>query len=62
MNKKICSECQGEGKIPIGEHFVTREMAIDAGEPAMEGSHYAYEYEECTRCEGSGFQKINIQE
>ena len=49
-----CPDCCGEGKIPIGEHLVTREMALDAGNPKLEGSHYEYEYVECSKCEGEG--------
>jgi hypothetical protein len=50
-----CPDCGGDGAIPIGEHFVTREMAIDAGEPAMEGKSMGIEYVQCERCEGDGF-------
>ena len=40
-----CRECEG-GWIwtEIGEHFVTREMAIDAGMPELEGSSMGIEY------------------
>lgn len=53
-----CPDCKGEGKIQTGEHFVTREMAIDAGYPEMEGSHCEYEYERCSNCEGSGQTEV----
>jgi hypothetical protein len=42
----------------IGEHYVTHEMALDAGMPEAEGSHYGYEYGSekvrCPSCNGSG--------
>ena len=38
---EYCVDCQGSGQIVIGEHLITREMALDAGEPQMEGSHFA---------------------
>lgn len=62
MNEKKylpCETCQGEGKIPIGEHFVTLEMAIDAGDRSMAGAHHSYEYGECENCQGTGQDKIN---
>ena len=53
--QELCETCQGEGKIPIGEHLVTREMAHDAGDPALEGTLYEIEYAKCERCGGDGF-------
>lgn len=50
-----CPECDGEGEVVIGEYFVTREMAIDAGEPSMEGAHHSYQYGECEMCAGVGW-------
>jgi hypothetical protein len=45
---KRCENCDGDGAIEqeviIGEHYVTHEMALDAGMPEAEGSHYGYEY------------------
>ena len=51
----ICEMCQGEGQICLGERFVSHDMALDAGEPQMEGMHYGYEYGECPNCGGLGF-------
>lgn len=51
---EICPDCQGEGKIPIGVHYVTRDMALDAGFPEMEGMEYSYEFAQCEKCEGDG--------
>lgn len=51
---KICEHCQGVGREPIGEHYVSPEMAEDAGEPQMEGMFYRLEYEECKSCGGTG--------
>ena len=55
MGQQICEQCQGEGKIPIGEHYVTREMARDAGDPSLEGGLFEIEYAKCEVCEGNGF-------
>lgn len=59
---KRCENCDGDGAIEqeviIGEHYVTHEMALDAGMPEAEGSHYGYEYGSekvrCPSCNGSG--------
>ena len=52
---EYCVDCQGSGQIVIGEHLITREMALDACEPQMEGMHYGYEYDMCPNCGGLGF-------
>jgi transcription elongation factor Elf1 len=52
-----CPECGGSGQVPIGEHFVTRDMAIDAGEPEMEGMSMGVEYDTCSTCGGYGVIK-----
>ena len=49
-----CPDCWGEGKIEIGERRVTREMALDAGDPSMEGARMGMEYETCRLCYGTG--------
>lgn len=50
-----CPECDGSGAIPVrmGEHFVTHEMALDAGEPAMEGQSMGVEWgaQQCQWCD-----------
>lgn len=40
--------------VPIGEHRVTREMAIDGGDPAMEGMSMGVEMGPCGACGGTG--------
>ena len=50
-----CDQCQGEGRICIGEHLVTLDMAIDAGDRRLEGTHCEYEYAQCGKCEGDGW-------
>lgn len=50
----ICPDCHGEGQLIVGENFITHEMALDAGEPQMEGMHHSYVYDKCPRCEGGG--------
>lgn len=57
-----CSECQGAGRIITGEYFVTRDMAIDAGDLNLEGEHYDFDYAMCSMCEGSGFIQLSIQD
>lgn len=53
-NEEQCPCCEGHGQIALGEHFVTRDMARDAGEPAMEGMSMGIEYGPCPECNGSG--------
>lgn len=49
-----CGACGGEGEEVIGENYVTRDMAIDAGDRSMEGAFYSYVYAPCSECHGSG--------
>ena len=56
VEKEPCPQCQGEGKVVIGEHRVTREMAIDAGDRSMEGAFHSYKYAPCEACDGEGFR------
>ena len=51
---KPCLDCLGEGRIIIGEHYVSREMAIGVAIPELEGSFYEFEYAICVACEGIG--------
>lgn len=53
--KEVCPECGGTGQVVIGENRVSHDMAIDAGEPEMEGMHHSYVYGECLNCEGVGY-------
>ena len=54
MKLEQCPDCQGQGIIPIGDHYVTHDMAIDAGMPELEGSYHSTEYEDCKRCGKTG--------
>ena len=54
-----CSACGGEGQMVIGEHYVTRDMASDACEPAMEGMFHSYAYGECDECGGTGISNYD---
>ena len=45
-----CRECGGAGQFVIGENRVSHDMALDAGEPAMEGMFHSYEYAPCESC------------
>jgi DnaJ-class molecular chaperone len=49
-----CKTCDGSGRVALGEHFVSREMALDACEPAMEGMSMGIEYGPCPDCSGNG--------
>lgn len=49
-----CQSCEGSGQVALGEHFVTRDMALDACEPSMEGMSMGIEYGPCPDCNGSG--------
>jgi hypothetical protein len=45
-----CDTCGGGGGVPVGEHFVTHDMALDAGDPAMEGASMGIEWGPCPDC------------
>jgi len=49
-----CQSCGGSGQVVVGEHHVTQDMAIDAGDRSMEGAHHSFEWGECEDCQGSG--------
>lgn len=50
-----CSNCEGTGQRELGEHFVTREMALDGGNPELEGASMGIEHENCPECGGDGW-------
>jgi hypothetical protein len=49
---KICRTCAGTGKVCLGERRASREMAIDAGDPSLEGQVVEQEYATCPTCHG----------
>ena len=53
MSEKVeCQNCQG-GAIPLGEHFVSVCMCIDAGMDTMHaGQSMGIEWGECSCCNG----------
>lgn len=53
-----CEQCNGSGEVPIGEHVVTLEMAMDVGDRSLEGTTYEVEYGPCPACEGSGVVSV----
>ena len=55
-----CGECGGQGYW-IATHYVTRDMATDAGEPSMEGMPME-ERVPCNRCGGGGVILLPAQE
>lgn len=59
--EKECPNCGGTGMEIIGEHFVSRDMALDACEPSMEGMHHSYEEAPCSECNGAGKIKANLK-
>ena len=52
-----CPKCEGQGQIII-LHSISHEMAIDAGEPEMEGQPTA-ETLRCDLCDSSGQTKAH---
>jgi hypothetical protein len=54
MQNSTCESCGGSGQEVIGVHLVTRDMAIDAGDPSLEGTFHSDVYEGCTSCGGTG--------
>ena len=57
---QLCPACDGTGRV-MGHYrptlYVSREMALDAGMPEIEGAVYAEESTEaemCEYCEGTG--------
>lgn len=42
-----CETCGGSGEVALGEHFVSHEMALDAGEPSLEGQSMGIEWGQC---------------
>jgi hypothetical protein len=49
-HKTSCEACGGTGAVEIGRHYVTRDMAIDAGDRSMEGMEIGVEYGPCPEC------------
>ena len=58
MTEKICEYCGGSGVVQHEYmHYVTREMAIDAGDRSMEGMEMPETViEQCQECQGTGFE------
>jgi len=52
-----CPACEGSGREPIGEHFVTADMASDGGQPERAGESMGIEYGPCPECGGTGQQR-----
>jgi DnaJ-class molecular chaperone len=50
-----CESCEGTGQFCVGETLVSRDMAIDAECPSLEGMHYEYEFAPCPTCGGDGW-------
>jgi len=55
MKTWYCTYCEGQGEIIVGEYTVSRDMAIDAGEPGMEGMSIGFAYDTCYACGGMGY-------
>ena len=45
----ICKNCN-EGHIPLGENFVSHDMALDACDPTLEGQSMGIEWSGCSCC------------
>ena len=52
-SRKVCQECGGSGEL-TDTHYVTRDMAIDAGDRSMEGMPIDDNYP-CGNCNGTGY-------
>ena len=52
-----CPNCQGQGRMLMGVNYVSRDMATDAGEPAMEGMPME-DWAACPYCGGGGVVEI----
>ena len=55
LQRVLCICCGATGRVALGEHYVTREMALDAGDASLEGSFYEIEYGDCPGCYGNGW-------
>lgn len=58
QGQKICDACDGAGVVHWTEtRYVSREMALDAGDISMEGMPIPDECAaECQRCHGTGYE------
>ena len=56
--QQLCEHCEGSGHVALGEHFVTHDMALDAGEPQLEGQSMGVEYGACEHCGGDGWNYV----
>lgn len=54
----VCRSCNGSGQEIVGENRVTKDMAIDAGDMSMEGSHHSFVYDRCSECYGTGIDPV----
>lgn len=52
--KDRCPTCGGSGRVALEEQFVTRDMAMDAGDLALKGQSLGFEEGGCPDCNGSG--------
>lgn len=57
LEMAVCPNCDGSGAIPhqvSSKQYVSRDMALDAGQPELEGSLYSdnqWEAEQCQWCD-----------
>lgn len=62
----ICASCEGAGVICVGEYTerVSREMAMDAGMPDLEGAPFSTQYiwDQCPCCMGEPWQCYQCSE
>lgn len=54
MNDKPCPLCGGAGVVHVCDEYITHDMALDAGDPDMEGMLWQEVYDECPLCLGEG--------
>lgn len=56
LEMAVCPNCDGSGAVQrqvSDRQYVTRDMALDAGDPSLEGSLYSeqWEVEQCQWCD-----------
>ena len=49
----VCPTCNNSGGVPLGEHFVSYEMAQDSGSPELQGQSMGIEWGSCPNCDGA---------
>ena len=65
LKMAVCPNCDGSGAIPhqvSSREYVTKDIAIDAGDPALEGALYSGEDWEAEQCQWCDEKKQALKE